>query len=87
MFVFSDSVLFPGGRNSAPSSLCENFVKRSGNIGSSRRPEYRELSDIAGDPIVLEWNISQGHTARQLLLEVEAMMPEDWSDPLRVNVQ
>ena len=50
-------------------------------------PEYRELYDIAGEPVVFEWRIFPAHTTMQLLQEVKTMMnieirvqPQDFKD-------
>ena len=44
-------------------------------------PEYRELDNTDGEPVVLEWYIFAGHTTLQLLREVQELMEKELKIP------
>ena len=72
--VFTDPVLCIGG-------TCQNYrVEES--IGKhveyfAQSKEYRELHDLAGHPVQLNWRSYPGHTTTKILQEIRKMMAEE----------
>ena len=69
-----------------------NSIPRSGEIWERERlayfvssKEYREIFDIAREPVVFEWRICPGHTTGQLFEEVQKMVDENKVHPFHVK--
>ena len=69
VYVFSDSVLWFGGRcEEFPQSVQSWLDKIGWSVDST---PYRELDSIDGEPVEFEWRISQAPTTSQVLDEVQ----------------
>ena len=71
VYVFSDSVSYPGKVNQNPTS---NTVWEEQLDWFKDSPQYRTLDTIDGEPMEFEWNIFPGFTALELLREVQKFM-------------
>ena len=71
VYVCSDSVLFLGKVTQNPAS---NTVWEEQLSWFKDSPQYRTLDTIDGEPMEIEWNISPGFTALQLVDKVQEFM-------------
>ena len=82
VYVVADSVLCLGG--GCPEYLRSTEAWQEGRtVYFVSSPEIRELDNIDGEPFVFEWKIFPGHTAAQLLQEVQILM----EDELKIHPQ
>ena len=76
MYVFSDSVLCLAGKcptRPTPGHVCEN--QRLFSFVST--PEFCQLHDIAGEPIVCKWRIYSGQSTIQIFVKIEKMLQSE----------
>ena len=76
MYVFSDSVLCLAGKcptRPTPGQVCEN--QRLFSFVST--PEFCQLHDIAGEPIVCKWRIYSGQSTIQIFVKIEKMLQSE----------